>query len=100
MPPNRADVAISEPVLSETTARWCSTGAVSRGPRSSAICPCTNRANVSAWTATKSVPSVATTLDARANRKSPTMIATELSYTALALGALRRSSAESITSSW
>ena len=49
---------------------------------------------------TASTPSPAAMVAAQANRKSPTRIAIELPQRELALGAPRRTSASSITSSW
>ena len=67
--PSRAEVANSEPVLSDSTLRWCSTGSCpSAGPAVSEIWPSTRRAKVSAWMRTGSGPRPATTDDARANR--------------------------------
>ena len=99
--PNRAAVAISEPVLPASTSRWWSTGFWPFfGPTDSEIWPLTRRSKVSAWIRTASGPSSDSSVEARANRKSPDRMASELSQRWFAEATPRRSAASSMTSSW
>ena len=82
----RPAVAISEPVLSASTAQVVldRVGALGRARRSRGSGPMTSRSNVRACSRTASGPRSASRFDARENRKSPVRIATVLSQRALA----------------